>query len=184
MPSATRPVERMTNGGATQGRLSVRGAPPALVLAADPFSVREALEVVIGQLRDLGLELEELGAVELVLAEVMNNVIEHAYDGQDGGEIQLWWTLGRGGLHVRIADSGRQMPDGKVPLAMDSGAEAHAALVPEGGFGWFLIAGLARNVVYRRERGVNILTFRMVVGGTQPGRAESDGADPGDSDRL
>lgn len=135
-----------------------------LDIPANPHSVRQALHTLIGHLNSLRLEDEELGSVELVVAEALNNIVEHAYRGREGGEIQLWWTLGRTGLHVRIADTGRQMPDGWVPLMMSRDAADHAALVPEGGFGWFLIAGLAHNVVYRREKNVNTLTFRMVVG--------------------
>ena len=157
----------MTGQEAADKTLAIRGAPPALVLPADSFAVRAALEVVIRQLTELGLEVEELGTVELVLAEVMNNVIEHAYRGRDDGELQLWWTLGRGGLHVRLADTGAAMPDGRLPVVDVPSAEAHAATVPEGGFGWFLIGGLARNVVYRREGGTNVLTFRVVVGDAQ-----------------
>ncbi|WP_375174142.1 ATP-binding protein [Pseudooceanicola sp.] len=147
-----------------QGRLAVRGEPPALVLRADSIAVRQALAQVVAQLADQGLTIEELGSVELVLAEALNNIVEHAYAGEPGGEIQLWWTLSPRGLHVRIADSGREMPDGRMPLNLGKCAADHAAIVPEGGFGWFLIAGLARNIVYRREGGVNILTFRMIVG--------------------
>lgn len=143
---------------------TVRGVPPALVLQADSFAVRDALAIVVETLEKSDLSTEELGSVELVLAEALNNIVEHAYRRREDGEIQLWWTLGRTGLHVRIADTGRQMPDGWVPLMMSRDAADHAALVPEGGFGWFLIAGLAHNVVYRREKNVNTLTFRMVVG--------------------
>ena len=159
------PAERMSRGGgeiAGQGG-AVRGTAPALVLQADPLAVRAALSQVVRWLEEQGLGLEEQGTVELVLAEALNNIVEHAYLGR-GGEIQLWWTLGPGGLHVRLADSGQQMPGGTAPLTLGRCPGDHAALVPEGGFGWFLITGLARNIVYRRERGLNVLTFRLIVG--------------------
>lgn len=146
------------------GGAAVRGTPPALVLRADTMAVRDALAVLVDQLGSEGMGLEELGAVELVLAETLNNIVEHAYGGHDAGEIQLWWTFGTGSVHFRIADSGAAMPLGKLPLCDSAKAIDHAALVPEGGFGWFLITGLARNIIYRRERGYNVLTFRMVVG--------------------
>lgn len=160
------PVDPMTrDGGTVSSQPMVRGLAPALILRADLMAVRDALGTVVGDLGEQGLTVEELGSVELVLAEVLNNIVEHAYLGDASGEIQLWWTLGRSGLHVRIADAGRAMPEGKIPLTLERRASDHAALVPEGGFGWFLIVGLAHNIVYRRERGMNVLTFRMVVGG-------------------
>jgi len=156
------------------GGQAVRGEAPALVLRAEAMAVRDALARVIDQLRGQGLGVEELGSVELVLAEALNNIVEHAY-GDMGGEIQLWWTLGPRGLQVRIADHGAAMPDGKAPLTFGQCAVDHAAIVPEGGFGWFLITGLAHNIVYRRESGINILTFRVIVGDAAlpPGRGDS-----------
>lgn len=149
-------------GGGRKG--GVHCEPPALVLTADAMSVRAALGKFVAQLEDHGLGLEELGSVELVVAEALNNIVEHAYGPSGSGDIQLWWTLGHRGLHVRIADNGKPMPEGRAPLIHDSCARDYAAQVPEGGFGWFLITGLARNIVYRRERGMNVLTFRIVVG--------------------
>lgn len=155
---------------------AVRGTAPALILRADRFAVRDALAIVVDVLRSDQLTEEELGAVELVLAEVLNNVVEHAYRGAEGEEIQLWWTLGRTGLHVRVADRGAEMPGDCPPLFNACDPADHAMNVPEGGFGWFLISGLARNIVYRRERGMNVLTFRIVVG--PPLRARKPGTTP------
>ena len=135
------------------------------VLPATSLAVRETLSHLFDRPDGLVLPAGLRDKAQIVLAEVLNNIVEHAYQGDPDGEIQLWWTLGPSGLHVRIADSGRAMPDGKLPLALERRAADHAALVPEGGFGWFLIAGLAHNIVYRRERGMNVLTFRMVVSG-------------------
>jgi serine/threonine-protein kinase RsbW len=169
-PAAIMPCEGMQSdicqlgGERVRDVTSVRGVPPALVLQADSFAVREALAIVVEALENSDLTTEEIGSIELVLAEALNNIVEHAYRDCDAGEIQLWWTLGPTGLHVRIADTGHQMQEGWVPLLMSRDAAEHAALVPEGGFGWFLIAGLAHNVVYRRENNVNTLTFRMIVG--------------------
>lgn len=158
-------VDPMTRGGEGGIETRVRGAAPALVLQADPMAVREALHTVIAELETHELDVEELGSVELVLAETLNNIVEHAYGGDPDGEIQLWWTIGSSGLHVRIADTGAPIPDGKAPVTGGAQRAAdHAALVPEGGFGWFLISGLAHNIIYRREQGMNVLTFRMVVG--------------------
>ncbi len=50
-----------------------------LTFPSGEFAVREALTAVLSGLDFLSLDLEESGAVELVLAEVLNNVVEHAY---------------------------------------------------------------------------------------------------------
>ncbi|WP_407494029.1 ATP-binding protein [Pseudooceanicola sp. MF1-13] len=139
--------------------------PGAVIdLTADPMAVRHALARLIGQLDPLGLEDEELGSIELVTAEALNNIVEHAYRHDPDGPISLSWSFGATGLLIKIEDSGQPIPPDKPPLAPTPCAREHATLVPEGGFGWFLIQGLARNIVYRREQGRNILTYRMAVG--------------------
>ena len=138
--------------------------PAPIALLARPMAVRDALAELIAQLSALPLDPEELGSVELVVAEALNNIVEHAYGGDPEGRIHLMWSFGASGLLLRIEDDGAPMPDGRIPLTTGQCAADHAALVPEGGFGWFLITGLAHNIVYRREKSRNILTFRMVVG--------------------
>ena len=165
MPARPRVAGSLRSGGRQDNA-------PSVVLRADLTAVREALKEITGALDRAGLHLEELGSVELVMAEALNNIVEHAYAGTEG-EIRLWWTLGPGGLFVRITDTGRAMPKGKGPLAVRTSARDHAAKVPEGGFGWFLITGLARNIVYRRDRSENVLTFRMAVGDASRGLAQA-----------
>lgn len=140
--------------------------PPATTidLTSDMMAVRHALARLIGQLHALGLEDEELGSIELVTAEALNNVVEHAYGPEAEGEISISWSFGATGLLMKIEDRGKPIPSDKPPLSPTPCARDHAALVPEGGFGWFLIQGLARNIVYRREQGRNVLTYRMAVG--------------------
>lgn len=91
---------------------------------------------------------------ELVLAEVLNNVVEHAYDGQ-GGRIILSLRRGRGWLSVRVADRGRPYPGGTLPDDILPEPDA------EGGFGWGLIRALASGIAYRRAGEWNVLVFRV-----------------------
>lgn len=102
------------------------------------------------------------GAVEIVLAEALNNVVEHAYAGK-GGRIALRLTVTPREVRARIGDSGRPMPG----LALPPGLCPHRLLhgdvldLPEGGFGWLLIRELASVISYRQQDGRNLL--RLVV---------------------
>jgi serine/threonine-protein kinase RsbW len=125
-------------------------------------AVRKALRRVMTRIAPLNMDVEELNTVELVLAEVLNNIVEHAYPSE--AEVGLIHIFGRqkpNGLHVRIVDRGRPMPDGRMPL----GAAPSLDLtdLPEGGFGWFMIQDLAKDVQYRREGDRNVLTLRLPV---------------------
>ena len=44
--------------------------------------------------------------------------------------------------------------------------------LPEGGFGWYLIRDLARDVNYEREGWCNVLTLRLEVAQEEPAAAE------------
>ncbi len=127
-------------------------------------NVRLAIERAMTTLGPLNLDQEELSAIEIVLAEALNNVVEHAYRPDEAGQIKLVLRHGRAGLLIEIRDSGRPMPNGRTPLGEHPSARPDGETLPEGGFGWFLIRELARDLVYDRENGENFLIFRMAVG--------------------
>ncbi len=148
-------------------------APPATaaggVLSRTSFhatyqNVRTAIENAIAALEPLNLASEERESVELVLAEALNNVVEHAYEGTHPGEIKLVLRHGRAGLLVEIRDGGKPMPNGRTPVGDHPSLSIADNELPEGGFGWFLIRELARDLIYDRENGENFLIFRMAVG--------------------
>lgn len=43
------------------------------------MAVRKALKELLDGLAPLDLDIEEMGTVELVMAEALNNIVEHAY---------------------------------------------------------------------------------------------------------
>ena len=131
-------------------------------------NVRLAIERAMSTLAPLGLEPEEASSIELVLAEALNNVVEHAYAPGDEGQIKLVLRHGRAGLLIEIRDNGRPMPNGRAPLGDNPREYSRADELPEGGFGWFLIRELARDLVYDRENGENFLIFRMAIGRRRP----------------
>jgi serine/threonine-protein kinase RsbW len=133
------------------------------VLARNP-SIREALAEVRARLARMGLTEEEVTTVEVVLAEVMNNVAEHAYAWRRDGEMLLGMRLAAEGLLVSVTDEGRPMPDSELPFGQRLDPTLPIDDMPEGGFGWLIIRQLARDVSYLRDNGVNQLSFRVAVG--------------------
>ncbi|MFT6450753.1 MAG: serine/threonine-protein kinase RsbW [Halocynthiibacter sp.] len=135
-----------------------------LVFGANPISVRTALTSICDCLRKLSLSDEEVGSVELVLAETLNNIVEHAYSDSGVGEIDVRLQLGERGLYCSIFDNGSTMPGGMPPLGMAADPMADMEDLPEGGFGWFLIRELAKDLQYARAGDRNQVTFRIAVG--------------------
>jgi len=107
------------------------------------------------------LSEDSRGTVEIVLAEVLNNVVEHAYANYPG-QIDMQITSGVGFLFVRLVDTGLPMPGGDLP----GGALGKATSIqdlPEGGFGWYLIRSLSQELTYMRDGQDNVLTFCIGV---------------------
>lgn len=129
-----------------------------------PLAARQVFELLKRDLTGVSLDIEELGAVELVLAEAVNNIVEHAYsNGRSKGAINLHCQLRRDGLHFEITDNGLPMPGGCTPLGRAVNVNVDPMNMPEGGYGWFLIQDLAKDVTYCRRGRVNHLSLRMAV---------------------
>lgn len=94
---------------------------------------------------------------EIVLAEVLNNIVEHAY-AQKKGQITLLIDQAAQGLRCEITDSGLPMPGLRLPDG-NPPTLAEIADLPEGGFGWFMIRSLAEELNYIHINGQNRLSF-------------------------
>ncbi|WP_274378851.1 ATP-binding protein [Alkalilacustris brevis] len=132
-----------------------------------PLTVRATLECLMARLAPVILSQERAASTELVVAEVLNNVAEHAYAGAPG-MVELRVCRIPDGLTFEVVDHGVPMPDGTPPLGRQVLHDVPLDQLPEGGFGWFLIRSLTRRLDYRREPGRNRLSFLIPL---DPGMA-------------
>lgn len=120
---------------------------------------RAALHLISVHLETLGLSADCIATTELVLAEVLNNITEHAYAGRIGAiSVALHCTNEH--LAFRVTDRGRAMPGNSVPIPPPPDPSPPDNL-PEGGFGWYLIHLLTTKLSYQRMPEQNILAFRI-----------------------
>lgn len=133
----------------------------ALTIPNDPFAVREALQKINTALRAIPASVEFQSTLQIVLAEALNNVVEHAYDGIGSGQIELVLRQLDQDLQVELRDQGRPMPDRIVPTANTPRRAPAPETLPEGGFGWTIIDDLTHDLHYRRDVGGNVLRFRL-----------------------
>jgi len=128
-------------------------------------AVRQSITTVVDALQTANLGQNNLSSVEIVLAEVLNNVAEHAYpETGPAGPVEINYTIESDGVHFHISDQGHPMPDGKLPVGKEQDLDVDLMDLPEGGFGWFMIHTLARDIVYERVGPQNFLTFRIATG--------------------
>ena len=138
--------------------------PFKIRVKSSEVAVRNALHSVRKKLTPLGLDGNEMGTIELVLAEALNNIVQHAYPAERArGPIHILGKHKQDGLHVRIKDKGEMMPGGQPPIGMEPATDVEVDDLPEGGFGWFLIHDLAKDVQYKRVGEENCLDLRLAV---------------------
>lgn len=128
---------------------------------ADFRWVRRSIHEIEEELENIEVSSEDIGSISIVLAEALNNVVEHAFKGKSGGTVRIVVRQRRNSLMFEIRDNGRPMPNGKAPTGdhpVPEGTSLDA--LPEGGYGWFLIRELVQDLVYDRDDGENILFFR------------------------
>lgn len=161
---------RSTRGG------EVTAPPPPTfhrVLRADPLSVRHTLAELCRKLGPL-CPADAIGRLELVLAEVLNNIVEHgigAGHGDDAGGDNAAGIARARAVHLLVSLEGRTLrcviTDTGVLLPGDCLAPRSLPRcepeLPEGGFGWYLIQDLVSELGYSRSAGRNCLTFTLPV---------------------
>jgi serine/threonine-protein kinase RsbW len=135
-----------------------------ITFPSHPEQVRRALQkVLVSPLFtnpcQPALEDDLRGTAEIVLAEVLNNIVEHAYADQ-AGDITLRLVRHDGEVHCTVSDTGAPMPGLCLPEGRFQPLKDLADL-PEGGFGWFLIRSLTEGLAYQRSKGLNSLSFQL-----------------------
>jgi serine/threonine-protein kinase RsbW len=130
-----------------------------LTIPGDQFAVRDGLRALFDTILLRSLAEDDRGAAEIVLAEALNNIVEHAYS-NSLGEIDISLQLRQNELVCTIVDTGSPMPNEELPTGR-LGALSNQDELPEGGFGWHLIRTLSKDLKYCREGGRNLLSFRL-----------------------
>lgn len=153
--------------GRARDHIDIEGNPDGrrlhFLFPGDAVSVRSALASAMAALRRMNLASELESAIEIVLAEVLNNVVEHAY-AEQGGVIEIEIERQNDGFVFCVTDDGRPMPGDYLPEGGPVDLDVPARDLPEGGFGWFLIHKLTENIDYTRTANRNRLTFRIPLG--------------------
>ncbi|MBY6202985.1 ATP-binding protein [Maritalea mobilis] len=147
------------------GKCPIAPARLRLDLEASPDAVRAALLDIGDRLKTWGLSKSQQTDTQIVLAEALNNVVEHAYPTDAGGRIRVEISRTEHHIDCAIRDSGTPMSEGPLPgAALPAIAATAVQDLPEGGFGWVLIRQLTTGLRYCRVEDENRLTMRLRLG--------------------
>ena len=134
--------------------------------SSDPNIVGDVVSGVIETVAPLLGSADDVPSLEIALFEIINNIAEHAYAGDINGPIELSVKTHGTGLEFSVVDRGAEMPGLSIPVTRSPNLAVPVQDLPEGGFGWFLIRTLVKDLMYRRVGHENCLTFRI---GHMPG---------------
>lgn len=130
---------------------------------ANDMAVRQTLGRVSQFLHQAQVPETETGQVEIVLAEALNNIVEHAYDGASGW-IDVRCKVEPDQIHLTLLDMGVPVPMFVLTKRTGPATDVQLEDLPEGGFGWMLIQTMTRHLSYQRVGGVNCLGFTVPRG--------------------
>jgi serine/threonine-protein kinase RsbW len=130
-----------------------------LTIESDPIAVRNSLATLLACPILRSLDDATRDTAEIVLAEIFNNIVEHAY-ANDSGEINVTLHQQSDGIYVVVCDFGHPLPQGELPLGAPPPIDSSKGL-PEGGFGWFLIRSLVQRLSYKRDDTCNQVSFLL-----------------------
>lgn len=139
-------------------------APPKdvhvkLSVRADEHAVRASHKECDAILRKHNVA-ETIGDIsQIVLGEVLNNIVEHAYAGNPNGEISIDMKITPDRVEFEVSDAGVPFPGGVVPDGAFPDIDVTTENLPEGGFGWPLIHSLVEDLKFVRLHGRNTFSF-------------------------
>ena len=107
-----------------------------------------------------GLPEQAVGDLRLLAEEACTNVVLHAFEGSEAGEMTLRVGYDDGVVELLIEDDGRPFDPDSAPAPSLAGAVEERSV---GGLGWHLIRRLSDEVAYERDDGRNRLTLRKRV---------------------
>lgn len=126
--------------------------------------VRETLSDLDEHLELCGFPDDLRGTFQLVLAEAMNNIVEHAYFGRDASAgISLLVEETEVGLSAVLVDNGAAMPWETMNRRQSPRRPLLPHFAEEGGYGWSIITALTTDLDYVREGTANRLSFTVIA---------------------
>ena len=141
-------------------------SPQTLIDCAFPGTfahVSDHLKKLQVELERNAVEPEPKDDILIVLAELLNNIVEHGYCASGKGNIHLTVHAhkrpDKNAVYIRTIDQGPPVPADALIGASLPSLTKDIQHMPEGGFGWFMIHTLTDSINYERIDDENRFTF-------------------------
>lgn len=124
-------------------------------------AVRLHLETLEAAARADGLNEDQYSDLLIVLGEVLNNIVEHAFGDRVDGWIACSVMRDCDRFSIETCDNGTPLPPALLQGGSLPDLDVPDEDVPEGGFGWFIVHSLTDDMTYERAEGLNRLSFSL-----------------------
>lgn len=133
----------------------------SLIVPATLESLDTVNKFIVRATSQVGLDDHAAWQVQLAVDEAVTNVIQHAYDDDSRGTVELGWQLEGDTLEVRLHDHGRRFDPSSVP-APDITASLDER--EPGGLGLFLMSKLMDGVRFEYDavRGNTLIMVKQI----------------------
>lgn len=131
-------------------------------VGATLFDVRDAMKTLKAALLEAEIAQLDISCVEIVVAEILNNIVKHAQRDMEEGWFEIQCSFVASGLHFTCRDNGAPMPGGTPPGGPLPNVDQPKDDLPEGGWGWSLVRTLSTNLSYVRVQNINLVSFNLV----------------------
>lgn len=113
--------------------------------------IRDACAFVVSGAEQAGFSIDELFRIELACDEACTNIIEHAYGGENIGDIRIIWRIDDRSFTITMIDDGRPFdPDEVPPPAVPEDPDDLNGL-KIGGLGIYFMRNLMDEVQFSRD---------------------------------
>jgi serine/threonine-protein kinase RsbW len=114
-------------------------------------SIGDACAFVVSGAEQAGFSVDELFRIELACDEACTNIIEHAYGGDNVGDICITWQIDTQTFTITMSDDGRPFDPDEVPPPQIPGDPDELNDLKIGGLGIYFMRNLMDEVRFSRD---------------------------------
>ena len=115
-------------------------------------SISDACAFVVAGAEKAGFSVDELFRIELACDEACTNIIEHAYGGENVGDIRITWHIEEKTFTITMVDDGIPFDPDDVPPPQVPGDKGNLNGLKIGGLGIYFMRNLMDEVHFSRDK--------------------------------
>ncbi|AST94136.1 anti-sigma B factor RsbW [Sutcliffiella cohnii] len=113
----------------------------------------------------MGFSYDEIEDMKIAISEACTNVVDHAYQGEESGNIRIGFGVYSNRLELVVADNGQSFNFEEIKNELGPISKTHPVeTLPEGGLGLFLIETLMDTVKVHNNQGVTVFMTKYLQG--------------------